>query len=323
MPDHRCCNLGMFAYLLMNILGTSAALSRVAVIGSTGKLGRNVIKELLSRKIPCKCLVRSSSPPDFLLEHQTANPNLIEFVTNGDVTSPESLQVLLKDCSHCLALHGPTRRSSFLELLTAAEGFEDSDATHSKQINYESMKTLVRIANDVGCQKIVRITGLGETPWSFFSVLINGLGRMAKGWNYEGEQVLRQEASLDYTIIRPGIMKEDYDPTESKTHLELADNGEKLPVSPVSYRQIAMLCIDALEQPQTKRTTLTAMNVQNAGNEDDKLTIKQRLERVKSDSRDFPKSLVDEHKRAVKTVFRSLFAIVGLTLGILFRLVLA
>ena len=170
---------------------------------------------------------------------------------------------------------------------------------------------------------VVRITGLGETPWSFFSVLINGLGRMAKGWNYEGEQVLRQEASLDYTIIRPGIMKEDYDPTESKTHLELADNGEKLPVSPVSYRQIAMLCIDALEQPQTKRTTLTAMNVQNAGNEDDKLTIKQRLERVKSDSRDFPKSLVDEHKRAVKTVFRSLFAIVGLTLGILFRLVLA
>ena len=51
----------------------------------------------------------------------------------------------------------------------------------------------------------MRVTGKGETPWSFFSILINLLGSHAKAWNYEGEQLLRA-SSLDYTIVRPGVM---------------------------------------------------------------------------------------------------------------------
>jgi len=36
----------------------------------------------------------------------------------------------------------------------------------------------------------VRITG-SEKPWNIFSIIINGLGGMAKAWNYEGERLLR------------------------------------------------------------------------------------------------------------------------------------
>ena len=50
------------------------------------------------------------------------------------------------------------------------------------------------------------MTGKGEAPWSFFSVLINLLGCHAKTWNYEGERRLRANEDIAYTIVRPGVM---------------------------------------------------------------------------------------------------------------------
>ncbi|CAB9522440.1 expressed unknown protein [Seminavis robusta] len=282
--------------------------SKVAVVGSTGQLGRRAVDQLLERKIPVKCLIRQSTPPDFLLEKQTQHPDLLEFVTNGDVTDTAKVKELLQDCSHCLALHGATRRSKWYETLTAAEGSEDSDKSHAKQVNYNSMKTFVQCAQETDCSQIVRITGKGEDPSSFFSILINGLGSMAKGWNYEGEQVLRDQPKenskhLDYTIIRPGIMKPDFDPNESPVHLKLADNGGDLKVSAVSYDQIAELCIESILQPEAKDTTLTAMNVEGTGP-----SIVEQLKQVDKDTRNFPTTLIGEHKQAVKKVFRSLAA---------------
>lgn len=296
--------------------------TRVAVVGSTGQLGRRAVDQLLARKIPVKCLIRQANPPEFLAEKQQQFPDLIEFVTGGDVTNPDTVKQLLDGCSHCLALHGATARSSFGEVLTAAEAQEDSDPSHAKQINYKSMQTFVQCAQDTDCRHIVRITGKGEEPWSFFSVLINGLGRMAKGWNYEGEQVLRNQPTSSYTIVRPGIMKTDFDPEEAKVHLQLADNGGDLAVSAVSYDQIAELCVESLFQPEARKTTLTAMNVaDDTENSSPGLTIAQSLKRVKQDTRDFPKSLINEHKRAVKTVFTSLLAsFLAVILGVILKL---
>ena len=303
---------------------------RVAVVGSTGQLGRRAVDQLLTRNIPVKLLIRQSTPPSFLAEKKTENPSLVEFVTGGDVTNPDTVLELLTGCSHCLALHGATARSSWGEILTAAESSEDSDPSHAKQINYRSMETFVNVAQKTDCEHIVRITGKGETPWSFFSVLINGLGRMAKGWNYEGEQVLRNQPKdnkkhLDYTILRPGIMKTDFDTKEAKVHLALADNGGELKVSPVSYDQMAELCVESLLQPEARCTTLTAMNV--ADDDEDSssypsLPAADLLKRVKRDTRDFPKSLIGEHKRAVKTVFTSLAAtFLAVAAGILFKFI--
>lgn len=298
---------------------------RVAIVGSTGNLGRRAVDQLLARKIPVKCLIRQSAPPAFLANKQKEYPGLIDFVTGGDVTNPESIKELLEDCSHCLALHGATSRSSWIELLTAAEGSEDSDPSHAKQVNFKSMETFVKYAQQTDCKHIVRITGKGEAPWSFFTICINGLGRMAKGWNYEGEQVLRQQPKgnknhLAYTIIRPGMMKADFDHNESKKHLKLADNGGDLAVSVVSYDQIAELGVESLLHPEAKCTTLTAMNV--ADDDSPALSIAELLKQVTVDRRDYPESLIGEHKRAVKTVFTSVAAVsLAVTAGILLKLI--
>lgn len=288
---------------------------KVAVVGSTGQLGRRAVSQLLDRKVPVRCLIRQNTPPDFLVEREKEYPGLVEFVTGGDVTNADKVKELLTGCSHCLALHGATRRSKWYELFSAAEGSEDSDSSHAKQVNYKSMKTFAEAAKETGCQQIVRITGKGEEPWSVFSVLINGLGSMAKGWNYEGEEVLRQQTNVDYTIVRPGVMKTDFDPKENDVHMILADNGGDLKVSVVSYDQVAELCVESLMNPEAKRTTLTAMNVEGPGPK-----ISESLKQVKKDTRLFPTSLVKEHKRAVKTVFRSLAAaFMALLAGILLR----
>ena len=146
------------------------------------------------------------------------------------------------------------------------------------------------------CKRIVRITGKGEQPTQFFTVLINMLGNMAKAWNYEGEQLLR-DSEIDYTIIRPGVMNGKTTKPEDKV-LALADNGGDLPVTAVSFSQIAGLCIDCLDYPNASKSTLTAMNVDVGNGESSYAPL---LAKVKSDSRSFPKTLLAEHKKGART----------------------
>ena len=52
---------------------------------------------------------------------------------------------------------------------------------------------------------------------------VNGLGSMAKAWNYEGERLLRaaaQSDGLEYTIIRPGVRSDQRDATRQEKRKE-------------------------------------------------------------------------------------------------------
>jgi nucleoside-diphosphate-sugar epimerase len=304
--------LGLVAFLLVSMAPSTttrcrhnnmvaAALSpRVAVLGGTGRLGKATVQELLKNDIPVQCLVRPSAtvPADWPSDKVT--------VVRGELMDgsgqPSSAVVqLLTGCTHCLALYGATRKTKISDFFDAT--VEDADPTHAKQINYESIKALLQACKETGCTHILRITGKGEDPTSFFSVLINGFGSFAKGWNYEGEQVLREQNDVDYTIIRPGIMKEDYPPPPKDDgkpvepeYLALADNGGDLPVSAVSYQQIAQLLVECVLNQQSKRVTLCAMNVKGAPSLP---TFAEKVQALQPDSRSFPKSLIEEHKKAV------------------------
>ena len=115
-------------------------------------------------------------------------------------------------------------------------------------------------------QRIRRITGKNETPFSLFSILINMFGNIAKGWNYEGDQLLWGKSSVPYTIIRPGIMRQSGVPIGKVR--ALVDNGGDLKVSPVSYKQIAELCIESLKYENAARSTLEAVNVKDVEEEE-------------------------------------------------------
>lgn len=97
----------------------------------------------------------------------------------GDVTDTNACETLLAGCSACLALHGARRTRKLSDLWRNPE----DDAGHAKQVNYRGVANLIAAARSTECKRIVRLTGKGETPWSIFSILINGLGSMAKAWN--------------------------------------------------------------------------------------------------------------------------------------------
>jgi hypothetical protein len=295
--------------LVAALSSTPSPQVKVAVLGATGRLGRATVEELIKRNIQVCCLVRPTTtiPNDWPLDKVIVVKG--ELMSSSGRPSNELLETL-GDCTHCVAVYGATRRTKLSDFFSSSQ-VEDTDPSHAKQINYESMKALVEV-----CRKrkthIVRVTGKAEDPTSFFSVLINGLGSFAKGWNYEGEQVLRTQSSSDvpYTIVRPGVMKDDPDLPSDEEYLELADNGGDLPVSAVSYQQIAQLLVECCLSSSSQNVTLCAMNVKGKPSG----SLVDRVKSLKADTRKFPASLIQEHKNAVykaATMVLGSFTIVG------------
>ena len=284
---HRA--IAVVALLLLNsakgLLYSPA--SKVAVTGGTGKLGRAAVQLLSSGGTPVRVLSRHdvdasalpSCAPDATAAQVTAYyaalPN-VELV-KGDATDAASVARLLEGCGACLALHGATRRRKLSDVLRPWIDPSRRDRTHARSVNFESMRhVLAAMEAHPSCRRVVRVTGKGETPWSLFSILINGLGSMAKAWNYAGETLLR-EASLQsdrgggsYTIVRPGVMRSSGGPPgggggrrpAGRRQLVLADNGADLAVAPIAHADVARLCIECLEYENAAGATLTAMTIE-------------------------------------------------------------
>lgn len=284
--------------------------------GTTGRLGRQAIQILSSKGIPTRCLLRhpidaSLSPS---IEKDASSSQVASYLANlpqvtmveGDATDAESCKKLVKGCDAILALHGPVRPPPLQSLFCL---LPESDSKHSRSVNYLAVRNLIDAAKECDCKRIVRVTGKGEEPTQFFTVLINMLGHMAKAWNYEGEQLLRA-SGVDYTIVRPGVMGKDDIPTDKV--FALADNGQDLPVSAVTHSQIAGLCVDCLDYPNAVRSTLTAMNVEPGTGEDSYAPL---LAKVTADKKKFPTSLLDEHKKAARIGSAILVAFVAVFLS--------
>ncbi|KAL9189164.1 hypothetical protein ACHAXT_011654 [Thalassiosira profunda] len=309
---------------------------KVAVTGTTGQLGRRAIQLLSSRGIKTQCLLRhpldASVAPSVdkdatsaqVASYLAALPGVS--MVEGDATDAGSCKALLEGTDAVLALHGPVRPPPLQSLFRL---LPESDLKHSRSVNYVAVQNLIDAAKESNSVKrIVRVTGKGEEPTQFFTVLINMLGNMAKAWNHEGEQLLRT-SGVDYTIVRPGVMgREDI---RTGRVLALADNGQDLPVTAVTHSQIAGLCVDCLEYPNVAKSTLTAMNVEPGKGEDSYAPL---LAKVKADTRVFPSSLLSEHKKAARNgaaifvAFMAVFvsgavafvkSVMGLAIGLITR----
>jgi nucleoside-diphosphate-sugar epimerase len=310
-------------WLLLLALPAATAAMKVAVTGTTGKLGRRAIQLLSSRGIATRCLLRHPiSATDIYFNNPNHNITLpnddtasssavasylsqLPHVTMvyGDATNLQSCHDLVVGCDAILALHGPLRPPP---LQSVFRRLAETHPAHSRSVNYVAVQNIIAACKaSQTCKRIVRVTGKGEQPTQIFTVLINMLGHMAKGWNYEGEQLLRTSCSsmeeedgsggLEYTIVRPGVMRSELPPEEGV--LALADNGGDLPITPVSHAQIASLCVDCLNYPNTAQSTLTVMNVPSGTGE---VSYAPLLAKVTKDTRYFPPTLIEQHKRAAR-----------------------
>mmetsp|Transcript_31047 Transcript_31047/g.98585 ORF Transcript_31047/g.98585 Transcript_31047/m.98585 type:complete len:332 (-) Transcript_31047:179-1174(-) len=283
----------------------------IAVTGATGKLGRFVVQDLVKRGYGARILLRHEITPEIEPSSDPDAPKAavaawlaampgVECV-KGDINDEDSLKELLVGCSAVLAVHGARRTRKISDLWKDPS----DEPAHAKQVNFEGIRNLIAAAEaSDACKRIVRITGNGEDPWGIFSILINGLGCMAKAWNYEGENLLRS-SSLDYTIVRPGVMKEA--PLAPRS-LGIADDGGSMKITPVPHSAIANLCVDCLDFPNTARTTMAAMTVEEGKGADN---WNELLPTVQADQRAFPDDLLVQHQNAVKFGGAGIIAILG------------
>lgn len=326
--NNRCAYYYILLLVISSFIAPSCNSMKVAVTGTTGLLGRLVVQRLSNNKnIEVRALLRHPIDNDVLpsIDKDAKSTQVALYLSKlpgvtmvaGDATDLESCKELVANCDAVIAAHGPVRPPPLQSLFCL---LPESDPKHSRSVNYVAVQNLIDAAKaSKTCKRIVRVTGKGEEPTQFFTVLINMLGNMAKAWNYEGEQLLRN-SGVDYTIIRPGVMGKDDIP--SNKVLALADNGQDLKVTAVTHAQISDLCCDCLDYSNTAKSTLTAMNVEEGSGEESYAPL---LAKVKSDSREFPSTLLEEHKRAARKgaiIFSSFFAVfAGISIAVLQKVV--
>jgi hypothetical protein len=140
--------------------------TKIAVVGATGKVGRQAVQQLVENGYIARILLRhrpdATAEPDSpaaVAARLTSLPG-VETV-KGDVTSTDSCNELLTGCSAVLAVHGARRTRKLQDLWRDPS----DDPSHAKQINYNGVANLIAAAKASGtCRRIVRITGKGETP---------------------------------------------------------------------------------------------------------------------------------------------------------------
>lgn len=121
----------------------------VLITGSTGFGGRHIVRELRSRDMEVRCLVRSSSDLAVL-------NGLGVKICYGDATNQAWLEVALMDVRavvHLVAIIRQTKQATFQE------------------INFLGTRNLVQAAKKTGVRKLIYISNLGAGPDLRFPLL--------------------------------------------------------------------------------------------------------------------------------------------------------
>ncbi len=167
------------------------------VTGSTGFVGRHIVRDLCSRGLQVKCLTRPTSDLRPL-------EGLDVEILQGDVTSVSSLERALQGVTtviHLVAIIRQTKGATF------------------ERINLAGTKNLLQAAKSAGVKRIVYMSNLGAGPDQRFPLLYNK-------WRAEEEV---KNSGIDFVILRPSVIFGRGDGFITV----LADTIKKSPVAPV------------------------------------------------------------------------------------------
>jgi len=204
----------------------------VVVAGATGRTGRLMVGELIDRGFQVRALVRSTSSASWL---QQEGVQLVE----GEITSVESLEHIMEGAQFVISALGSKNPFSKKE---------------SNKVDNMGNQNLARAAKEKGIQHLVVVSSIGvgnsRYTMNFLSRLI--LGTIFK-MKEKSEEFIK-ECGLNYTIIRPGSLK-----NKELTGETAFGEGGKI-VGSVSRKQIAKVCVDALTNPSMKNRTLEVVD---------------------------------------------------------------
>jgi len=204
----------------------------VAVAGATGRTGSLVVKELRRRTFSVRALVRSCSRAAWI---QDAGAE----VTEADIGSVDSLQTAVSGASYIISALGSKKPFSGKE---------------NNLVDNMAIRNLAIAGKSVGIKKIVVISsiGVGNSRKS-----INFIFRLLMGPVLKRKHLSEQfitTCGIDYTIIRPGGLSDK--PLSGS--LAFGEGGKISGL--VSRKDIARVCVDALEKNSMKNRVLEVVD---------------------------------------------------------------
>jgi len=146
----------------------------VCITGSTGFVGRHIVRELCSRGLKVRCVVRPTSDltPLAGLDIETCQ---------GDVTDVTSLEKALENVRtvvHLVAIIRETKEATF------------------EMINLGGTKNLLHAAKRMGVKKFIYMSNLGTGPDQRFPLLYS---------KWQAEEEVRN-SGIGFVILRPSVI---------------------------------------------------------------------------------------------------------------------
>ena len=199
----------------------------VVVAGATGRAGRLIVKELISRKFTVRAMI---VPPFDPPQPEGFSVPGIEIV-EGSLESKESLEKVMGGADYLISAIGSTKYFNKKE-------FEKIDVTGNHN--------LAMAAKAKGVKQIVVISsiGAGNSRDAMTCIWRMMMGQVIKAKTKMEEALI--STGIDYTFVRPG----GYTEKELSGKIAIGEGGKFTGL--VRRDQVATVCVDAIEKPAMK-----------------------------------------------------------------------
>eukprot|EP00250_Pteridium_aquilinum_P035328 c9145_g1_i1 orf=57-2174(+) len=185
---------------------------KVLVAGASGRTGRLVVENLISKGVSVRALVRDAYKARSI--QQLKDCECIE----ADLYKYESVKKAIGDCNVVICAIG-------------ARAFA-LDPFSTYQVEYEGVLNLISAAKNQGkVKKFVLISTIGVTYLQLVPLLF---------WKKQAELYL-QRSGLDYTIVRPGGLRNTNEPEEV-----VMQGADSQFFGGISRKKVAEICVSAL-----------------------------------------------------------------------------
>ena len=190
---------------------------KIAITGASGKTGFRIVEEATQKGYEVKQIVRNNSIiPEKLKDNETIRLSLDD---------KAALDNALKDVN---------------ALIIATGARASIDLTGPARVDALGVYRQLQSCKRVGLKRVILVSSLctGKLihPLNLFGLILL--------WKKLGENLLKTN-SFDWTIIRPGGLKETEDYINEKIYYSKIDTQEK---GSIPRRLVAKCCIDSLQE---------------------------------------------------------------------------
>eukprot|EP00536_Pseudo-nitzschia_multiseries_P002304 jgi/Psemu1/251537/estExt_Genewise1Plus.C_300161 len=270
------------------IVPTGDVVKKVAVTGATGKTGKLVVEELLSRNVKVVGLVRNETKAAEAFGGSSASSEMLE-VQTCDLSDPSSIAQAIEGCDATIWC-----ATGFSDGPSGGGGMPPPTATMSPEQSIDVIgvpavaRTMLEAhGSSQGLPKVVMLSSAGTTRpgWDEEKkerlkgcadipiVRLNPFGIL--GLKAESEKRLR-ETGVDYCIVRPCGLNDNW-PEGARPVFSQGD----VAVGRINRRDLAGILCDVLSLPGSCNKTFEVIGL---GGYPPPLTIGPALDRLKGDS---------------------------------------